>query len=209
MDVVIPIVFPEYKISVATPPISVDIFPAMEFDNIAIPATKRRVSDLGHAGVLFINGRAGTTKYYEYGRYDAEALGVVRRVPLPNAAAADNKVKPASLKPVLRRVSRVAGQNGRLEGVYIEVPLGSFDAMLAYAEKRKLQNTRRTREPYSLFSNSCVHFAKQITEVAGVDTPWMVDPRPTSYAGEFRADFPDLDYRPRPDSLVIEGIGTF
>jgi len=35
----------------------------------------------------------------------------------------------------------------------------------------------------------------------------MVDPRPNSYIGEFRDDFPDLDYK--DDTLIIEGIGKF
>ena len=48
---------------------------------------------------------------------------------------------------------------------------------------------------------------KEITERAGVATPWIVDPRPNSYMGKFRDDFPDLDYK--NGALRVEGVGTF
>ncbi len=79
--------------------------------------------------------------------------------------------------------------------------------MLEYAQKRKAQNANLKRTPYNLTSNSCIHFVKNVTEAAGVETPWMVDPRPNSYIGEFRDEYPDLDYF--KDKLVIEGLGTF
>ena len=63
--------------------------------------------------------------------------------------------------------------------------------------------------PHDLFSNSCIHFAKGVTEAARVDTPWMLDPRPNSYIGEFRDDFPDPTDDPKNRSLDIEGIGQF
>jgi hypothetical protein len=50
-DIAIPIVFPHYRVLI-------------EEINARFP--------LGHAGILFINGGIGTTKYYEYGRYDKE-----------------------------------------------------------------------------------------------------------------------------------------
>jgi hypothetical protein len=79
--------------------------------------------------------------------------------------------------------------------------------MLDYAERRKAQNSNPARKPYDLLTNSCIHFVKEVTEKAGVTTPWMADPRPNSYIGEFRSDFPDLDYK--FDALEIEGIGKF
>jgi hypothetical protein len=70
MDVVVPLVFPDYKIAVEVQKIKVDVLPWTDRDNFTIPAFKEKVSNLGHAGVLFINGQTGVTKYYEYGRYD-------------------------------------------------------------------------------------------------------------------------------------------
>ena len=78
--------------------------------------------------------------------------------------------------------------------------------MLKYAELRMSQNNTPTRPPYNLLTNSCVHFAKDVVAAAGIDTPWMLDPRPNSYIGEFRDDYPDLDYDPRTRALVIEGM---
>lgn len=209
MDVVIPIVFPDYLIAVNTPPTEVDILPWFDFDNIRIPKTKNRVPELGHAGVLFMNGKSGVTKYFEYGRYDRENLGLVRRIPLKNDVSVnEGRVVLKSLKNPLREISRKAGQGGRISGVYIEVE-GKYKAMLDYAKLRMKQNVNKTREPYDLLSNSCIHFVKKVVEVSGSETPWMLDPRPNSYIGEFRDDYPDLDYDRKTDRLVIEGLGGF
>jgi hypothetical protein len=77
--------------------------------------------------------------------------------------------------------------------------------MLAYAELRESQNVSPKRTPYGLLTNSCVHFAKNVVAAAGIETPWMIDPRPNSYIGEFRDDYPDVDYSPRTEQLKIEG----
>jgi len=208
MDVVIPIVFPDYLISVTSPRIEVDLFPWTDFDNFTIPETNHHVPELGHAGVLFINGKNGTTKYYEYGRYDHLNLGIVRRVPIKNVSVMDNKVDLASLKIPLRQISRIAGQGGHIQGVYIEVE-NKYTAMLNYVEGRKAMNSKPKRRAYDLLSNSCIHFVKRVTEIAGVATPWILDPRPSSYIGEFRDDFPDIDYNNQADILTIEGTGKF
>jgi hypothetical protein len=78
-----------------------------------------------------------------------------------------------------------------------------LDAMLRYAQMREKQNTNPKRQPYNLFSNSCVQFAKGVVETAGVGTPWMVDPRPNSCIGEFRDSFSDLDFDAKTRKLVI------
>jgi hypothetical protein len=94
---------------------------------------------------------------------------------------------------------------GCIQGVYIEVE-GGFPLMLKYAELRMSQNNNATRAPYNLLTNSCVHFAKDVVAVAGIETPWLLDPRPNSYISEFREDYPDLDYNPRTRELKIEGM---
>ncbi len=208
MDVVIPIVFPDYKITIEIQRAEVDVFPWVKFDNFTTPAFKEKVSNLGHAGILFINGKTGTTKYYEYGRYDQpEELGIVVKARnLPDAKIIDGRIDLVSLKKTLSFISRVSGQSGRIQGVYIETD-GKYDAMLKHAELRKSQNSFPKRRPYDILTNSCIHFVKEITEVAGVSTPWMIDPRPNSYIGEFRDDFADVDYK--NNTLVIEGVGKF
>jgi len=209
-DIVIPIVFPDYKITVEIERTKVDVFPWVDFDNFTIPKYKEKISNLGHAGVLFINGKTGTTKYFEYGRYDPPRnLGiVVKAANLPDAKILNGKIDIQSLKRPLDFISRISGQSGRIQGVFIEVD-NKYEKMLNYALMRKSQNANPKRRPYDLTSNSCIHFVKSVTETAGIKTPWMVDPRPNSYIGKFRDDYIDLDYSPKTKILKIEGIGEF
>jgi len=208
MDVVIPIAYPDYRISVSTPKVDfkvpdllpfVDVFP----DHIRIPSSKHKLSELGHAGVLFIDGRMGTTKYYEYGRYDKAQLGLTRRVPIPDVRiGSDKKPTRPSLIQVLARISRKAGQNGRIEGAYIEVADGKYAAMLKYAKKRVGQNRNAKRKPYSLTGNSCMHFSKELAEAGGAKMPWILDPRPNSFIAEVQSVHPKLTFVP-PNALKI------
>jgi hypothetical protein len=208
MDVIIPIVFPDFKISVEIQKIKVDVFPWVTFDNFSTPTYRDKVSNLGHAGIFFANGKTCETRYYEYGRYDPPAnLGLVLKARnLPNTTIKNGKIDITSLKKPLGFISRASGQSGRIQGVYIEVE-NKFQLMLDYAELKKSMNGSSGRKPYDLLTNSCIHFVKEVTEKANVKTPWMSDPRPNSYIGEFRDEFPDLDYK--SDMLSIEGIGNF
>ena len=84
-DVSIPIVFPNYLITVDTPPVRVDVpdwLPGIR-DEVDIPSMRNRIPYLGHAGILFFSSQ-GESKYYEYGRYDRAAIGLVRRQGIPN-----------------------------------------------------------------------------------------------------------------------------
>lgn len=209
-DIVIPIVFPDYKISVNVPTHEFDWIPYVSFDDFSTPSFNDKFSNLGHAGVLFINSKNGITKYFEYGRYDRPALlGIIQKIKnLPDVIIKNGSVDLISLKKVLNKISRVSGQSGRISGVYIEVD-NKFDAMLNYARQRKSQNAFPKRKPYDLLTNSCIHFVKNVTQKAGVDTPWMFDPRPNSYIGEFRDDFKDLDYNLKSNTLSIESHGKY
>jgi hypothetical protein len=204
MDVAIPIVFPDYRIAVELEPTPVDLLPWFTFDNFKTPEYQDLWPGLGHAGIFFVNGRTGLTKYYEYGRYDTKGLGLVRKRSIPNARVADGQIVRDSLRRPLHEIALKAGHGGRIEGVYIEVEDG-FSRMLAYAELRESQNINPKRTPYGLWTNSCVHFTKDVVAAAGIDTPWMIDPRPNSYIGEFRNDYPDVDYSPRTGQFKIEG----
>ena len=71
-DAVIPLVFPDYLIAVNTPAKTIrvpDLIPGLDLlpDRLTVPSTKNKVPELGHAGVLFLSGESGVTKYYEYG----------------------------------------------------------------------------------------------------------------------------------------------
>lgn len=208
-DIVIPIVFPDYLITVSTSDIDIDIPDIIPFvdlfpDHVRIPGTKNKVPELGHAGVLFINGQTGVTKYYEYGRYDKASLGLTRRIRLLDVRIGrDNKPTQGSLSMVLAQISRQAGQNGRIEGAYIEVASGKYASMLQYCTRRVSLNSNPNREPYSLARNSCMHFSKSVVESAGVRLPWIVDPRPSSFISEVQGSFPRLTFV-QPSTLFIE-----
>lgn len=208
-DLIIPIVFPEYRISVSSPRIDVDIFPWVSFDNFTIHSSKHKVPNLGHAGVFLVNGKNGVTKYYEYGRYDyPEYKGVVQRIPLPDAKVDQSGVILSSLIPPLQKICERSGQCGRIEGVFIEAS-DVFSKLNQMILVRKFQNNSPKRKQYHLTNNSCIHFVKWVVKASGKDTPWMIDPRPNSYIGEFRDDYQDLDYSPKTKILKIENVGEF
>ncbi len=204
-DIAIPIVFPDYLIAVNTPRKQIDLLPGIDWfpDTIVIPETKNKVPDLGHAGILFINGKTGTTKYYEYGRYSPN--GSVRKIPNLRDVrmGSDGHPLKETLSYTLSMISSRAGQNGRISGAYIEAP-GKYQVMLNYAETRRKANSNANREPYDLFTNSCNHFMKGVLDAAGVDTPRMIDPRPNSYIEELRDMYRDLDYVKVTHTLSIE-----
>ncbi|HYP74353.1 MAG TPA: hypothetical protein VER12_00270 [Polyangiaceae bacterium] len=203
-DVAIPVVFPDYLIMVETPAVNIDL-PGRALD-FKIPKSKNRVPYLGHAGILFINGRTGLTKYFEYGRYDPAAKGLVRKQGVPDAKiASDGRPSAASLKLTLAAISRLSGQGGKILGAYIELEKGGFEAMLKFANARMAKNVDPARPPYELLSNSCLHFAKETAAAGGGDMPMVIDPRPAGYIERVRDDFPDLDFTP-PGTLAIEGI---
>ena len=125
-DIIIPIVFTEYKVTVDTPNFEFDLFPWTDFENISIQQSSQKVPNLGHAGILLIESQTGKTKYYEYGRYDyPELKGAVRRLPIPNAKFTNNSLTLSSLVPILRKISDRAGKGSKIEGVFIEAA-GSF-----------------------------------------------------------------------------------
>ena len=176
----IPIVFPDYKIST--------------------PAG--RIGGLGHAGILLIDPQSGFTQYYEYGRYDNQPgqcdCGEVRQPPsgVPNVVmGADDRPTADSLNRVLDSISRQAGHGGRISGAYVQN--NRFNEMNDYARQRMAQNADLNRQRYSLTDNNCAHFMRDVLEAGGVDTPWMIDPRPNSYIDKLRDVFMPIDFNHR------------
>ncbi len=206
-DIAIPIVFPDYLIAVNTPKTRVtipDFLPGFDLlpDEVDVPKTNNTLPELGHAGILFINGENGTTKYFEYGRYGG-SLGAVRKLDIRDVIMQKDHPTKGSLSYTLSQISVKSGQGGKISAAYIEVP-NQYKSMLAYAQKRRLDNKNLQRKPYDLFTNSCNHFMKGVLEAAGVDVPYMLDPRPNSYIEEIRDDFKDLDYSKAGHTLTIE-----
>jgi hypothetical protein len=221
IDVAIPIVFPEYRIKVSEPvrfnvrldkveAWGVEVFSGYRYKGPEIFDGK--IDDLGHAGVLIIRGGSphtkGLTKYYEYGRYDAAEMGIARKVQVPDVVlGADGRPTRDSLKHVLAVISTKAGHGTPVQGAYIEAP-GRFEAMLKYATTRVSLNKNPKREAYSIWTNSCLHFAIHTVEAGGIETPWYADPSPASYGEVLQEAFPDLDYDPKRGTLVIENTGN-
>lgn len=204
MDVAIPLAFPDYLIAVDTPQAVVavpDLLPFIDIlpERITIKAQKSHLPYLGHAGVLFFDGRSGRTKYYEYGRYDKAAKGLVRRVQVPDTKPGDNK----ALTSVLQAISHKSGQDGAITAAYIELADGGFAKMLAYAGSREKENHDPRRKPYDIASHSCLHFAVAVCQAGGANLPPVVDPRPTGHLAMLRMLYRDLDFSP-PSTIRID-----
>ena len=199
-DVAIPIVFPEYLITVETPEVKVevpDILPGVDIlpDRIKIPPTKKKIPYLGHAGILFIEGGNGLTKYYEYGRYDPAGKGLVRKQLLSDVKMGSNgRPTKKSLEKVLTEISLKSGQGGKISGAYIELDPGTFIKMLAHATTRMKKNSDPHRAPYELLSNSCLHFMKEVAEAGGARMPAVMAPQPAGYIVQVRLQENDLDF---------------
>ncbi|WP_291585799.1 hypothetical protein [Bacteroides sp.] len=170
------IVYPDYKIST--------------------PVGK--LGNLGHAGVLLINNKTGLTKYYEYGRYDKEGKGEVRNITVSNVKIGkDGRPTLTSLNKVMGELSKEAGQNGRIDGAYIESD--NFENMNKYAETKKKENSNPNRKAYSLTGNNCGTFAADVInqdEKVNKTAPSIVDPRPNSIVGEYQDKFKTIIYNP-------------
>ena len=170
------VVFPDYKIST---PIG-------------------KMGNLGHAGVLLINNKTGLTKYYEYGRYDKEGKGEVRNIKISNVKI-DKNGKPTteSLNKVMGELSKKAGQNGRIDGAYIESD--KFENMDKYATIKENENSNPSRKTYSLTWNNCGTFAADVVnqdENVNKKAPIIVDPRPNSIVEEYQDKFKTITYNP-------------
>jgi len=158
----------------------------MVFPDYKIRASGTRWQGLGHAGIIIIDPKTGSTRYYEYGRYDKAGKGIVRRLRIPDVKIDKKTGRPTeeSLKRVIDSVSKQAGKGTRVEGTYVEND--NFQGMADYAAGRQGDNTNDGREEYSVTGNNCGTFAQDVLEEGGEDTPWMVDPRPTSYVEELQ-----------------------
>ena len=178
------IVFPDYKIST--------------------PVGK--IGGLGHAGVLLIDNKSGSTKYYEYGRYDKEGKGIVRNISVSDVKIGkDGMPTQKSLDNVMKQISDKAGHSGKIEGAYVKSD--KFKEMNDYAQDKMKDNSNSDRKGYSLTSNNCGTFAadvvKQDDEVKK-DAPVIVDPRPNSIVGEYQDNFQGVHYAPKTTTTTID-----
>lgn len=113
---------------------------------------------------------------------------MAREIDVPDVVMAkDGRPTPKSMERLLSAVSKKAGHGTRVEGAYVQSD--SYAKMVGYAKGRVAARSDPNREPYGLTDNNCATFMQQTLEAGGVDTPWMVDPRPNSYIKELQSDF--------------------
>jgi hypothetical protein len=211
-DVAIPIVFPDYRLTLQIPEVAVtvpDLIPWGNVlpDRIRIPRTTKRIENLGHAGILLVEGSTGRTRYYEYGRYDPPLfLGQVRPQLIADVKIGRNgRATKKSLANTLTMISLSAGDGGRIAGAYIELLPGAFLKMDGYAVSRIRANFNPKRAPYSLVGNSCLDFMKHVAEAGGARMPPAVAPHPAGYVVLLQMLQPDLTYAART-SVVVEDV---
>ncbi len=159
-----------------------------------------KIGGLGHAGVVLIDNKSGFTKYYEYGRYDRANRGVVRNIKVPNVQMDENgKPTSASMKKLLRTLSKKAGHNSKIEGAYIKND--NFKQMFDYAKGRKEQNNDPDREPYDNTSNNCLTFCLDTSKAGGAEVPDDLVDWPNQDIGDIQDDHPSVRFDPENDEI--------
>lgn len=153
---------------------------------------------LGHSGVVLINPESGFTRYFEYGRYDAEGHGVVRTRPIPNVVMGeDGRPTQASMDNLMQALSERLGQGGAVEGAYFQD--ADFASMLEYAEGLQTTTEAGQVEQYSLPGNNCATFCEDVLEAGGVDTPATLINSPRNVVEELQDDADDAQSYEPPD----------
>lgn len=180
-DYVIPIVFPDYKISVAG----------------------FKVPYLGHAGVLLIKGSSGETKYYEYGRYDPEDLGIVRNPSVANVKMNGGAIGISSFKKMLRSLSIQSGQSGNISGAIFREE-NVYNKAVAWLNEKKRDNLNKNRKPYTLYDNNCSTFVDDLLEYLGLPSVISSYVTPIDYINSLQWRGRDLTYKYKDDKLEVD-----
>jgi hypothetical protein len=149
-----------------------DYAPALP-ENWAWPLGGWRCCNLGHAGALVIeqtNQNHGTARYYEFGRYAnarCDGCGGVRRSS-DYAVETDASGQPteASLKRVLRDLSKSRGAGGRARAIYVAG--GSPRSQRAFGDTYD-----PTKGPYDFTKLNCATWAWHLIQAGGVALPPM------------------------------------
>jgi RHS repeat-associated protein len=112
---------------------------------------------LGHGAVIAVDERTGRTTYYEYGRYDPQQLGEVRRRTVPDVQIGpDGRPTPQSLQRLYDYISEHYGRNSPVDATYYDD--ADAQRVVDFAERRRRD---RNREPYGLLGNNCFTFARE------------------------------------------------
>ncbi|RMF75120.1 MAG: RHS repeat-associated core domain-containing protein [Acidobacteria bacterium] len=160
---------------------------------VKTPVGRRR---LGHSGVVLIDPDSGLTRYFEYGRYDAEEHGLVQTDTIPDVVMGEDK-RPTqeSMDNLMQALSKKFGQRGAVEGADFQD--ADFASMLEYAEGLQATTEAGQGEPYSLTGNNCATFCEDVLEAGGVDTPVTLINSPRNVIEELQ-EIADTVYRYEP-----------
>jgi RHS repeat-associated protein len=117
---------------------------------------------LGHAAVIAIDPKTGTTKYFEYGRYDSD-FGQVKGPPdrrVPDVTIGPNgKPTRESLARLYDFASRNYGKGSRVEATYYDD--ADYQRVIDFAMQRMRDPNRRAYSWNLLKPNHCYSFANE------------------------------------------------
>lgn len=164
---------------------------------------------VGHAGVLLI-AEDGLTKYYEFGRYDAEKQGQVIRRKIPNAEIRNGMATSESLQAILRELSSSAGKGGRIRAAYFVnmnfKGMNDLATSMVRASDPKDSQFEKKRMPYGVGSYNCGHFAEMVILKgnAKIDRPAVINPTPNNFVDEYIEEKnAEVQFDPKTEKLVI------
>ena len=118
---------------------------------------------LGHAAVVAVDESTGTTRYYEYGRYDSD-FGNVRRRIIPDVVFCDGKPTEESLNELYDWLSENLGKGTPVVATYYDD--ADFQSIIDFAEDRMNDPGRRAYSWNPLKPNQCRSFAKEAINAA-------------------------------------------
>ena len=178
-DYIIPVAFPEYK-----PTLVKGVTIDMPYGGGVINIPKFNPLELGHAGVLLVDGQTGATRYYEYGRYNGDNGQIKLVSNIPDVTINSNGITEDSLKRAIKSISDKAGSGGRVIGTIIEGGANSFND--ANLELRNAVNDDAAAAKfmggeYRLVGNNCYDFPIKIAQkyfgadLAEIDG-WAISP---------------------------------
>jgi len=183
---------------------------SIAFVDYEIAVGDLRLPFLGHAAVVTIAGSPSrhqrlSTKYFEYGRYDAAQLGETRNRRISDLDVGPNGLPTReSLNALLHEISEQFGQGSRVRAAYFVTDDESTAQMNAYAQECIKRNSDPDREPYSIWSNNCGTFTEDVVEAGDVDLPIILAPHPNARvnAWQAKADF-SIEYDPETGKLDV------
>jgi len=170
------------------------------FTEYKVGTPSGHVPGLGHAGIVIIDNKTGVTKYYEYSRYDTLQRGETRRKPVPNIKIGiDGKPTEASMKNLMKFLSKEIGKGSKVEGAYIRND--QYQKMIKYAETRRSQNIDPNRRSYNELTYNCMTFCYNVAESGGAATPPSLIDWPNQDIGALQQMYPSVHYDPNTDGL--------